>query len=109
MGFTAPSRSGGMATLHPAPAGWLLLIDLLPRLDTGALGPGVPLRGEVLHLLRQRRGLVLRFDPVSRQVVQLQRLAVLGDELPVADADGLVAFVLPVQAVALDRLVGEGG
>ena len=61
----------------------------------------LPSLGQFADLGGIRRREILGLGAVGREVVQLPRLVLGGDELPVAHADGAVAFVSPPQVVVL--------
>jgi hypothetical protein len=70
----------------------------------------LPEVGEFLGFLGQLGGQVVLFGAVRLQVIEGPGVALGGDELVVADADGLVLLVQPPEAGACDRdIFGEGG
>src|SRR5215207_7019600 len=83
------------------------LQDLLPRDDAAALGPGGVFGAHLPHLLGMLRREVVRLGAVRIHVVELPRAGVVADELPLADAHGGVALMLPEQRPALGAVRRE--
>ena len=79
----------------------LLRDHLLPRLDVRAARILLPKRAHLLHTRRLLFAQIVLLGTIAREVVEFPRPAVLGDEFPVADTHGAVAFVLPVERLAL--------
>src|SRR2546423_4396369 len=81
--------------------------DALPRDHLRAFGPRVPQCRELAHACRLLCGEVAELGAVELHRVQLPLAAEAAHELPVADADGGVAGVLPEERMRLDALPGQ--
>src|SRR5258705_13797003 len=60
---------------------------------------------ERAHFIRIYSRQIFRFRPVCGQIIKLPRFLVVGDDFPIADAQGAVAVVIPPEIIVTDRTV----
>src|SRR5437667_407118 len=80
------------------------------RKDVRSLGPGPPLCNQRLNTFRLLLGQVVELHSIVGQIVKLPCAPLRSpDNLPVANADGSVSFMLPGQKIVANCPVAEGG
>ena len=73
--------------------------EIIPGYDLRPVCPGLPQRGQPLHDLWLLVAQIPLFRAVVRHVIEFPRPAMFGHEFSIADADGPVALVLPVDGL----------